>query len=43
VTDLRGPAILTWALPSKHDPDLVHDPFWRFFGGGALVPFAAWP
>jgi haloacetate dehalogenase len=38
--DLRGWAIPTGHYPAEHRPDLVHDPFWRFFAGGEPVPFA---
>lgn len=38
--DLRGWAIPTGHYPAEHRPDLVYDPFWRFFAGGEPVPFA---
>jgi haloacetate dehalogenase len=38
--DLRGWAIPSGHYPAEHRPDLVHDPFWRFFAGGEPVPFA---
>lgn len=38
--DLRGWAVPTGHYPAEHRPDLVYDPFWRFFAGGEPVPFA---
>jgi haloacetate dehalogenase len=38
--DLRGWAIPTGHYPAEHRPDLVYDPFWRFFAGAEPVPFA---
>jgi haloacetate dehalogenase len=38
--DLRGWAVPTGHYPSEHRPDLVYDPFWRFFKGGEPVPYS---
>jgi haloacetate dehalogenase len=38
--DLRGWAVPTGHYPAEHRPELVHDPFWRFFSGGEPVPYA---
>ncbi len=38
--DLRGWAIPTGHYPAEHRPELVYDPFWRFFAGGEPMPFA---
>lgn len=37
--DLRGWSVPTGHYPAEHRPDLVYDPFWRFFSGREPVPF----
>lgn len=37
--DLRGWPVPTGHYPAEHRPELVYDPFWRFFSGGEPVPY----
>ncbi|MCU0984765.1 MAG: alpha/beta hydrolase, partial [Acetobacteraceae bacterium] len=37
--DLRGWSVPTGHYPAEHRPELVYDPFWRFFSGGEPIPF----
>ncbi|WP_144184509.1 alpha/beta fold hydrolase [Elioraea rosea] len=37
--DLRGWPVPTGHYPAEHRPELVYDPFWRFFSGSEPVPY----